>query len=163
MDSFKNNVAVAVALVILLWKDATPMTSFPKTEELVKIELGRVLAHQAVLRELPWLRSRLIPLSTALHSEPWDVTPHMLLDRYVHVIRNQDEFDSIGEAIRELSFSDPAFDIVRRHGKKPTATAESMILTARGVAKALHIHQSHYEAIEDGVRARYRQIFSQLH
>ena len=159
---FKNNVAVAVSIAILLWKDATPTASFPNIEELVKIELGRVLTHPEVLREFPWLRQRLLPLESALASEPWGVTPHLLLERYMHVMQNPMERELVGRALRDTTFVDPAFDMIRRQGKKPRATAESMISTARGVAKALHIDTTNYHAIEDGVRERYRAIFLQL-
>jgi hypothetical protein len=161
-DAFKNDVAVSVSIAILLWKDATPTTSFPSVCELVKIELGRVLTHPHVFREYPWLRNTLTPLHSALHSEPWDVTPHVLLEQYVALIKNTPQFSDVGRAFVEMSFIDPAFDMIRRQGQTPRATAESMITTARGVAKTLHIPASQYEAIENAVRSRYHAIFSQL-
>jgi hypothetical protein len=159
---FKNNVTVAVSIAILLWKDATPTASFPKTEELVKIELGRILTHPHVLREFPWLRQRLGSIESDLTSEPWDVIPHLLLEQYIQAIRNPADLELVGRALRDMTFTDPAFDMIRRQGKKPRATAESMISTARGVAKALHIDTTNYHALEDGVRERYRAIFLQL-
>jgi hypothetical protein len=161
-DTFENDVAVAVSIAILLWKDATPSTSFPSIDELVKIELGRVLTHPQVLREYPWLHSRLVPLESALRSEPWNVTPHLLLEQYVAVLRDAAEIKLVGQALLEMSFVDPAFDMIRRQGKRPRATADTMIETARGVAAALHIDPIHYESIENGVRQRYHVIFSQI-
>ena len=161
-EAFKNDVAVAVSIAILLWKDATPMTSFPDTDELVKIELGRVLTHPHVFREYPWLQHTLTPLQGALFSEPWNVTPHLLLDQYVALIKGSSDFENIGRALVDMSFVDPAFGMIRRQGKKPRATADSMIATARGVAKTLHIPAPQYEAIENAVRSQYHAIFSQI-
>jgi hypothetical protein len=161
MNDFKNDVAIALSLSILLWKDATPTASFPNTDELVKIELGRVLAHPHIFRELPWLRARVNPIYGALMSEPWDVDPPNLLERYTRVLTNPTEFELVGRAIKDMSFADPTFDIIRRHGKRPTATAESMILTARGVANSLRISRNP-RVIEDGVKERYHHLYSQL-
>jgi hypothetical protein len=86
-----------------------------------------------------------------------------MLEQYITVMRNPEEFELVGNAIRDMTFQDPAFDMIRRHGKKPKATAESMILTARGVAKALHIPPAQNEAIENGVKHQYHALFSQLY
>ena len=158
---FKNNVAIAVSLAILLWKDATPSTPFPKIVELVKIELGRILSHRHVLAEIPWLQQRLSPLQHDLSSEPWNVDPPVLIDNYIALLTNPMELELVGQMIRDISHADPAFDMIRRQGRRPSATAESMILTARGVAKALDIDVS--ETIENGLRQRYRALYSQLY
>jgi len=161
--TFENDVAVAVAVAILLWKDATPGTPFPPVEELVKIELGRILSHPIVLREYPWLRSRLHPLQSLLLAEPWDVDIPLLLKKYSEVFKTDEERTCIGASIRQSSFADPAFDMIRRNGRLPKAKAEDMIIMARDVADVLGLTEDMYQDIEDGTRNQYTTIYSQLY
>jgi hypothetical protein len=157
---FAANVAIAVAVSILLWKDATPRAGFPPIRDVVTIELGRVLGHPAVMREHPWLRSRLAPIQRHLASEPWDVDAPRLLSEY-EALLDATERDAVGVSIRDTSYVDPTFDMIRRHGTPPRATAESILVTARKVAAALEITDD-VRKIEDGTRDRYVGIYSQL-
>ena len=160
---FEKDVAVALAVAILLWKDATPGTTFPTVEELVKIELGRVVSHPIVLREYPWLRSRLGPLQTLLLAEPWDVDIPLLLEKYQGIFRTDEERKAVGASIRQSSFADPAFDMIRRNGRLPKAKAEDMIVMARDVAKVLGLPEDTHRDIEYGTRDQYTTIYSQLY
>lgn len=163
--TFKNNVAIAVSISILLWKDATPMTTFPSIDELVRIELGRVLSHVSVLADFPWLRGRLASIWGQLTSEPWYVHPPDLLKQYIRAVEtpsNPSVIEAVGNSIRNTSFTDPAFYIIRRRGRTPRATADSMIVTSRGVAETLEIPETQFKAIEDGVRSKYTAIYSQI-
>jgi len=163
LDTFNTRVAIAVSLSILLWKDSTPYTHFPNVSELVRIELGRVLNHHLVKRECPWLASR-IPGSVRAHleAEPWDVDPPKLLVDFAAVLHTDQEYDVVGNAIMECAHYDPTFEIIRRHGKPPTAKADDMIRTARGVVNTLKLPARLYAAVEDGVRAAYSALYSQL-
>lgn len=158
---FSTHVAIAVTVSVLLWKDATPHAAFPPVLDIVKIELGRVLGHPAVVREHPWLRSRLAPIQHHLTSEPWDVDPPKLLRDYGALLRT-DEIERVGISLRDTTYTDPTFDMIRRHGKPPRATADTIISHARRVAKALGISPVTPD-IEDGVRDRYFGIYSQLY
>jgi hypothetical protein len=162
MNEFKEHVAVALSIAILLWKDATPTTAFPSIDELVKIELGRVLSHPHLFHEFPWLRSRIQPMQAMLTAEPWDVDPPELLRMYEQILHTEEEKRTLGKALREKTFMDPAFDMIIRHGKKPLANAESMITVSRGVIKELELPEETTRSIEDGVREQYRAIYSQL-
>lgn len=163
IKEFTKDVAIALAVAILLWKDATPGSFFPSTEELAKIELGRILAHPIVFREHPWLKSRIAPLHRELVSEPWDVDILGMLERYKTMLKTDEELKEVGASIRHSSFADPAFDMIRRQGKKPRARADDMIITAREVAQVLSLDEDSYRDIEDGTRAQYTTIYSQLY
>lgn len=158
---FTTNVAIAVTVSILLWKDATPRAGFPPIREIVRIELGRVLGHPHVMHEHPWLRSRLSPVQRQLASEPWDVDPPRLLRDY-EALLTSDERNAVGLSIRDTTYVDPTFDMIRRRGSKPRATAESILTTARNVATSLGI-TSGIREIEDGARDRYFGIYAQLY
>lgn len=161
---FKNNVAIALGVAILIWKDATPTARFPNIKELVNIELGRVLTHPHLMFRFPWLRSSLWPLRDALASEPWNVHAPKLLDAYVQCIRSPDELDALGKDIRDASFTDdPAFDMVIRRGKKPSSGTDDIKNIASGVLKALEIKTESLDAIASGIDQKYHHIYAQLY
>lgn len=160
---FASNVAIAVTVSILLWKDATPHAGFPPVRDLVAIELGRILGHPGVMREHPWLQSRLAPIRKQLESEPWDVDAPQLLRDYEACLR-PDERDAVGLSVRDTTHADPTFDMIRRHGTKPRATPDTIIRTARKVAASLAIASpDDVRSIEDGTRDRYFGLYSQLY
>lgn len=163
-SQFSVNVAVALSVAILLWKDATPLESFPEVDELVRIELGRVLTHPAVLAECPWLRQRIELLWGDLWKEPWDVDPPSILEKYTQTFKTSDEWRAVGNAVRQSTYVDPAFDIIRRQGKRPRAQAEDIITTADGVATSLNIKdQRDQDQVINGTRERYYGIYAQLY
>lgn len=163
MDAFHRSVATAISLSILLWKDSTPYTHFPNVAELVRIEIGRVLNHHMVRRECPWLVGRISPsLRTHLDAEPWDVEPVKLLSEFRDILKTDDELAIVGKTILECSYYDPTFEIIRRHGKPPTAKAEDIIRTARGVVKTLKLPEAMFEDVENHVRESYLTLYSQL-
>lgn len=158
----EKDIAVAVAVSILLWKDATPEAPFPPIKELVKIDLGRILSHKNVMHSFSWLRGTLGPfLMDALHAEPWHVKPRSLMRRYIDAIPEEYQ-EGVGKVIRESTFEDPAFSMLIRRGNPFTATAERVIYTSQRVAKILGVDETCYRAIEEGVRDVYYGLFRQV-
>ena len=158
----EQNIATAVSLAILLWKDATPETTFPPTRELVKIELGRILAHNNLMQSFRWLRSALGPrLLEKLAAEPWQVKPKSLMRGYIASIPDEHK-EALGKAIEDSTFEDPAFAMLIRRGNPPRATPERIILTAQRVSKVLGVEESAYTDVEERTRHAYFGLFRQL-
>lgn len=96
MTLFRQYLVAALAVSIALWKDATPLVRFPSTEELVKIELGRVLSCARVLKRHGFRPSP--GLESCMKAEPWHVDVPALVSMYENELRSQDkDLDVIGK------------------------------------------------------------------
>ena len=161
----ERDIAVAVTVAILLWKDTTPDVAFPPTKELVKIELGRILGHKNLIRTYPWLRGALGPrLRDQLLAEPWDVHPKRLMCAYVQAIPTE-HHKALGLSIRQDTFEDPSFSMLLRRGNPPTASAERLIQTARRVCRVVGLDDQDTESIrdiEESVKNTYFGLYQQM-
>lgn len=83
--SLETYCTAAVCVSLLLWQDAMPTTKFPSVDELLRIELGRVLGCKHVRNKY---RLGFSPFTAAqLHAEPWHVEPRELMASFKRDVR----------------------------------------------------------------------------
>lgn len=98
-------VCAALGVSIQLWKDATPTVRFPRPKELVRIELGRVLACKALQHRLgltlsPHTRAECL-------AEPWDIDCSALLQAFVRdVMASRLDAQTVGTLLVERAHED---------------------------------------------------------
>lgn len=128
--SFQTYLTAALAVSLGVWKDTTPTTKFPPIKELLKIELGRVLATSHVLkkhgfRPSPRLRSKML-------AEPWEVDISDLLSEYLTEIEFQ-KIDSMDLAKDLLEYAP-----LEQFGLPPkTKSTDSFDKVTRDISKVL--------------------------
>jgi hypothetical protein len=146
--SFETCVIAALTVSIVLWKEATPKTQFPSIEELVRIELGRILAQKDVRSKhrLSFAPSTMV----MLRAEPWDVSVSALLDGYKNdVVKSGANIENVGEdllrfghmdmfmlppKVRSVNTEGDLADLVADVGETLNVTQDGTLETARNMA-----------------------------
>lgn len=163
IDAFKIDVAAAVTKSILLWRDATPAVKFPKPLELVKIELGRILGHRAVIQEVPSIRAYMTrPLLIQMADEPWDIDPSSLLRSFIAAVTNGPILEQAGAEMLRSAHVDATYGILCRSGKPALATENDFTRLATQIAKILDIAPKHANTISIKAREAYTEMHSQI-
>lgn len=163
LSSFHVSIAAAVTKSILLWRDATPNVRFPKTDELVKIELGRILGHPRVIENVPGMRAVIgYALSLKLGDEPWNVDPPALLQAFVNSMGTGPMLELAGDEMLVNGHLDATYGMLRRSGNPGIATDADFTKYACQVSKALGISASLRAAVATKTREAYIALHSQL-
>lgn len=164
MNEFRADVATALAVSVLLWRDAMPASqSLPGMDEMARIELGRILTHRNVLHDVPGLRAIIGPaLLGRLHAEPWNIEdPVALLEEYMH--RAHDHLPAVGRELMRSGHQDVAYDMVRRRGSTSKISSDDRVLvTAQDAARVLQVPTDLHSAVGAQTRALYRSVHFQL-
>ena len=163
IDAFKIDVAAALAKSILLWRDATPSVKFPKTLELVKIELGRILGHRSVIQDVPGLHVYMNrPLTLQLADEPWDVDPPALLRAFIQAVTSGPILELAGHEMLRSAHIDATYGILCRSGKPALATESDFTRLAAQIAKILDVPRASTGPIALKARQSYDEMHSQI-
>lgn len=163
IDAFKIDVAAALTKCILLWRDATPAVKFPKPLELVKIELGRILGHRAVIQEVPSIRAYMTrPLLMQMADEPWDIDPSSLLRSFIAAVTNGPVLEQAGAEMLRSAHVDATYGILCRSGKPALATETEFTKIATQIAKILDMPNASAGSIALKARQSYDEMHSQI-
>lgn len=158
--SFEHTVAKAIALSILLWKDATPTCKFPQMTELVSIELMRMLSDPRNLRAVPGLPAALevSGVGAMLNKNPWETDPRELLSFYTQAVPKA-SLDILEALITEQGHKDVVLDMIRYRQKTQTNSKETIDAISKAVCEALGVNgEKHSKEISTTYDTIYKQM-----
>ena len=157
MSELAPYIAGSIAVCVSIWKDAQPGTRFPSVDELVRIEIGRVLGSREVLRNIPG------SLRHSLNAEPWDMDPRALVAQVESfAVRSGKNIAVLGrEYLDNGHLNDAAMSIITRRPAKlriQLHDREDFDSLVHEVARVLGTGTQQCEQAWDVYRSVYRQL-----
>ena len=159
-----DEIVNALSICILLWKDATPHSKFPRDiAEPVRIELPRVLVSKMpshVLRKLghEWA-------SRVSAMDPWDVDPPSLFAEYVRKVSDDPlAVDMVMDVLKHESYRDSVLSMIKYAHRAPSAPSDCSALAdiVRRVSVAVGHEPSDIAELSRCIKQRYDAIHSEV-
>lgn len=153
---FKRAVVRSVALSILLAKDFAPRSRAPPVQQLVEMEVPRVLA--GTLR-VPTVRAAVGGLGVRLH-QPIEPDPDQLLRDFTQTLTTQELCERATEYIERHGHEDFVFGVLKYTQKASTATSQGMHDLIVAVADVLDVplDEDTSTRLEGAYAAAYKQL-----
>ena len=158
--SFESTVARCISVSILLWRDATPNSKFPPMNELVSIEITRLLGEDRLFRAVPGLYSalKLAGVAPLLLLNPWEVNPKEFLTSYKQALSAQC-LQEVQKNIEEEGYKDVVLSMIKTHNKPQTNSKDTISKVARAVCQELGINE---EQNAHDVAIQYNTIYTDI-